>query len=58
MHADLSEYILISGVPSAEVRQKMEGFLARKWGLLDRLPADHPYKTAAPTVGFEAGNGK
>lgn len=25
-------------------RQKMEGYLAKKWGLIENLPADHPYK--------------
>lgn len=30
--------------------QKHEGYLAHKWGLEGDLPADHPYKSAAPTV--------
>jgi len=30
-------------------RQKLEGYLAHKWGMVDKLPADHPYKSAAPT---------
>jgi hypothetical protein len=30
-------------------RQKLEGYLAHKWGLAANLPADHPYKSAAPT---------
>jgi hypothetical protein len=29
-------------------RQKVEGYLAHKWGLTANLPADHPYKTAIP----------
>ena len=31
-------------------RQKIEGYLAHKWGLTSSLPADHPYKTSAPTI--------
>jgi hypothetical protein len=30
-------------------RQKVEGYLAWKWGLQGSLPAGHPYKSAAPT---------
>jgi hypothetical protein len=29
-------------------RQRVEGYLAHKWGLTANLPADHPYKNAAP----------
>ena len=31
-----------------ETRQKIEGYLAHKWGLQANLPADHPFKAAAP----------
>jgi len=31
-------------------RQKIEGYLAWKWGLTSSLPSDHPYKNARPTV--------
>lgn len=30
-------------------RQKIEGYLAHKWGLEASLPAGHPYKTTGPT---------
>ena len=33
---------------SIEDRQKLEGYLAWKWGLQASLPSDHPYKSAAP----------
>ena len=29
-------------------RQRIEGYLAHKWGLTANLPANHPYKTAVP----------
>jgi len=35
--------------PSGDV-EKLEGYLAHKWGLAANLPADHPYKSAAPIV--------
>lgn len=31
-------------------REKIEGYLAHKWGLTAGLPAGHPYKATAPTV--------
>jgi hypothetical protein len=34
-------------IPDAD-RQKLEGYLAHKWGLTTNLPSDHPYKTNAP----------
>jgi hypothetical protein len=44
----LSEIIIVSSVMSIEDRQKIEGYLAHKWGLEANLPSDHPYKTKAP----------
>lgn len=35
---------------SLDDRQKLEGYLAHKWGLTASLPSDHPYKSAAPTI--------
>ncbi len=41
--------ILIFNVSlSTAQRQLMEGYLAWKWGLQGRLPANHPYKSAKP----------
>jgi len=33
---------------TADVRQRIEGYLAHKWGLTSELPGGHPYKTSAP----------
>jgi len=52
MDADLSEYILVSGAPDQETREKIEGYLAWKWGLEGSLDASHPYKAAAPASDF------
>ncbi len=46
---DLGEQIAASYVLTQSDRQKVEGYLAHKWGLASNLPADHPYKAAAPT---------
>ena len=44
------ECVLIVGAVSTDTRQKIEGYLAHKWGLVVGLPSDHPYKSAAPTL--------
>lgn len=47
-------------VPEAGLTQAdddlITGYLAWRWGLEGALPADHPYKTAAPAVGPSANN--
>jgi hypothetical protein len=47
----LGELIIIDSRLSTENRQKLEGYLAHKWGLASELPADHPYRSAAPSTG-------
>lgn len=32
-------------------QERVEGYLAHKWGLTTSLPSDHPYKSVAPTTG-------
>lgn len=44
----IAEVICITGDLSTEDRQKIEGYLAHKWGLESNLPAGHPYKNSAP----------
>jgi hypothetical protein len=46
----IAEVIATSAILSTEDRQKLEGYLAWKWGLAANLPADHPYKLNPPTV--------
>lgn len=41
---------VLTGNLTTEERQKLEGYLAHKYGLEGNLPVDHPYKAAAPTV--------
>lgn len=44
----MGEVMLFNHAASDDLRQKIEGYLARKWGLLDNLAADHPYKNTPP----------
>jgi len=46
----LGEVIIMLTEPTLADRQRIEGYLAHKWGLTANLPDDHPYKDAAPTV--------
>jgi Family of unknown function (DUF6288)/Bacterial Ig domain/Divergent InlB B-repeat domain/Bacterial Ig-like domain/HEAT repeats len=41
------EVLVVSNM-TVETRQKIEGYLAHKWGQAAKLPADHPYKAAPP----------
>ena len=45
-----AEIVFLTGTTNTADRQKMEGYLAWKWGKQGQLPSDHPYKSAAPTV--------
>ena len=46
---DYGDFVLIDEDNlTEEVRHKVEGYLAHKWGLASQLPASHPYKAAAP----------
>ena len=44
----IHEIILANAVPVLADRQKLEGYLAARWGLQALLPAGHPYKAVAP----------
>ena len=46
----LGELIFTDGTEDLATQQRIEGYLAHKWGLEGNLPADHPYKPGAPTV--------
>lgn len=49
LDADLGELVFLdTAAPDQDTVDKMEGYLAWKWGLEGRLPSDHPYKDAAP----------
>ena len=46
--ADLAEVLFYSGRVSPLDRQRIEGYLAWKWGLQSNLPAIHPFFSAPP----------
>ena len=43
------EYVVVEDFSTA-MREKVEGYLAHKWGQESKLPVAHPYKTNAPTI--------
>jgi hypothetical protein len=44
----LCEIIVVNSALSDSDRQKLEGYLAHKWGMAGDLPVGHPYKSAPP----------
>lgn len=44
----LAETVVFNAALSSSDLEKVEGYLAHKWGLTSKLPAGHPYKTVAP----------
>lgn len=44
------EIVLATSALSLSNIERIEGYLAHKWGLTGSLPAGHPYKSVAPTV--------
>ena len=45
---DVAEVVVCDAALSTGDRQKVEGYLAWKWGLQGNLPGGHPYENAAP----------
>jgi len=45
----IAEIIFLGSVADLFSRQRIEGYLAHKWGLTANLPSDHPYKVNVPT---------
>jgi hypothetical protein len=50
MNGIFAEVVAVSSAPSTDTRERIEGYLAHKWGLTANLPGGHPYKTTAPTA--------
>jgi hypothetical protein len=44
----IAEIIMLAGPASTYDRQRIEGYLAHKWGLTANLPSDHPFKVNPP----------
>jgi hypothetical protein len=45
---DIAEIVFYQSALDSTKRNLIEGYLAHKWGLTSNLPANHPYKNAAP----------
>lgn len=48
-NGQLAEVVFTSDAISNSNREKLEGYLAHKWGTAGLLPSSHPYKSAPPT---------
>ena len=46
---EVAEIVVLAFDVATGTRQRIEGYLAHKWGLTANLPSDHPYKTVGPT---------
>jgi hypothetical protein len=44
----IAEIVVANTLASTAERQRLEGYLAHKWGLAGSLPAGHPWKAVAP----------
>lgn len=44
----IAEYLEVGGDVTLDTIQRIEGYLAHKWGLTAGLPTNHPYKNAPP----------
>lgn len=44
----IGEIVVVASDISTADREKLEGYLAHKWGIAGALPSGHPYKSAPP----------
>jgi hypothetical protein len=52
---EIAEILCYQGDVGESDRQKIEGYLAHKYGLADNLPATHPYKNTVPGGSYSSG---
>ena len=52
---EIAEILSYQGDVDVVDRQKIEGYLAHKYDLVDNLPSTHPYKTTVPGGSFGSG---
>jgi hypothetical protein len=48
LNGHIAEIIALDNWTTSATRQKIEGYLAHKWGLTSNLPSGHPYKHGHP----------
>ncbi|MCU0273940.1 MAG: fibronectin type III domain-containing protein, partial [Acidimicrobiales bacterium] len=54
LNGAMSEIVLVAADLSTADRQRLEGYLAHKWGTTASLPTGHPYKTVPPLTATPA----
>ena len=47
---EIAEIIVYAGALTTAERQKIEGYIAHRYGVQSNLPSTHPYRNFAPTV--------
>jgi len=47
---NIGEMLVYNAAVTLSQRQKIEGYLAHKWKIQSSLPANHPFKSTAPTT--------
>ena len=52
---EIAEVVCFQGDVSEADRQKVEGYLAHKYGLSEKLPSNHPYKNVVPGGSYSSG---
>jgi hypothetical protein len=50
INADIHEIVYLDYWPTPDDKDRIEGYLAWKWGIQSNLPIDHEYYNAAPTT--------
>ena len=50
LDGDIAEVVVVNTDTDTATREKIEGYLAWKWGLEGNLPVSHPYKSAPPQL--------
>ena len=51
LDGSIAEFLIIDETSSTSTRQRVEGYLAHKWGISSQLPTSHPFKNDIPRVG-------
>jgi hypothetical protein len=54
---NFGEILALQYEPSAAERQKIEGYMAWRWGMQNQLPVGHPYFSGAPLLVPNTGSG-
>lgn len=50
----IGEIVVVRAILSEDDRQRLEGYLAHRWGFESVLPLEHPYYDEPPTIFFDA----